>query len=147
MRKIDIFIVNAFTKMFQGNRAGVCPLEDWLPDHLMQLIASENNVSETAFLKKIKTLFYTLVHSKSGNRTLVMLPAAHILFNEFGYKNKEIKFHTFFGEKLSVINENYLLMDFPSIQLQQSNDDLRIVQIYWVHVQPIIYQEIVGLRF
>ena len=49
--KIPIYQVDAFTsELFKGNPAAVCPLGDWLEDDLMQNIASENNLSETAFL-------------------------------------------------------------------------------------------------
>ena len=47
---IPIYQVDAFTdRLFAGNPAAVCPLTDWLPDDLMQKIAAENNLSETAF--------------------------------------------------------------------------------------------------
>ena len=47
---IPIFQLDAFTsRLFGGNPAAVCPLEQWLPDPLLQRIASENNLSETAF--------------------------------------------------------------------------------------------------
>lgn len=49
--KLDITVVDAFTEhMFQGNPAAVIITERWLPDALMQSIAAENNLSETAFL-------------------------------------------------------------------------------------------------
>lgn len=45
-----MYQIDAFTgELFRGNPAAVCPLEAWLPDALMQSIASENNLSETAF--------------------------------------------------------------------------------------------------
>ena len=48
---IPLYVVDAFTdKPFQGNPAAVCPLNAWLDDDLMQAIAAENNLSETAFL-------------------------------------------------------------------------------------------------
>ena len=48
--KIKIYQVDAFTsELFKGNSAAVCPLENWLPDDIMQSIAMENNLSETAF--------------------------------------------------------------------------------------------------
>lgn len=48
--RIPIYQVDAFTDtLFHGNPAAVCPLEEWLPDALMQQIALENNLSETAF--------------------------------------------------------------------------------------------------
>lgn len=48
--QIEIFYLDAFTtKLFAGNPAAVCPLEKWLSDELMQSIAAENNLAETAF--------------------------------------------------------------------------------------------------
>jgi len=48
--KLPIYQIDAFTdKVFKGNYAAVVPLERWLPDSLMQEIATENNLSETAF--------------------------------------------------------------------------------------------------
>ena len=47
--KIKIYQVDAFTdKLFSGNPAAVCPLEKWLDDDILQKIAAENNLSETA---------------------------------------------------------------------------------------------------
>jgi PhzF family phenazine biosynthesis protein len=49
MRTIPIYQVDAFAnRVFEGNPAAVCPLEDWLPDATMQAIAAENNLAETA---------------------------------------------------------------------------------------------------
>ena len=49
--KIPYFEVAAFTRAhFGGNPAGVCVLKEWLPDELLQSIATENNLSETAFI-------------------------------------------------------------------------------------------------
>ncbi|MDE2460594.1 MAG: PhzF family phenazine biosynthesis protein, partial [Gammaproteobacteria bacterium] len=48
--RIPIYQIDAFTDhQFGGNPAAVCPLEQWLPDEVMQKIAAENNLSETAF--------------------------------------------------------------------------------------------------
>jgi hypothetical protein len=48
--RIPIYQVDAFTqKIFGGNPAAVCPLRSWLPDGILQAIAAENNLSETAF--------------------------------------------------------------------------------------------------
>ncbi len=49
--KLPYFEVSAFTQRpFAGNPAGVCVLEEWLPDVLLQSIAAQNNLAETAFL-------------------------------------------------------------------------------------------------
>ena len=54
MNKIKIFQVDTFcNELFSSNAAAVCPLNDWLPDEIMQSIALENNLSETAFLLKM----------------------------------------------------------------------------------------------
>jgi PhzF family phenazine biosynthesis protein len=48
--ELKIYQVDAFTnKLFGGNPAAVCPLKDWLHDETLQKIASENNLSETAY--------------------------------------------------------------------------------------------------
>jgi PhzF family phenazine biosynthesis protein len=48
--RIPMYQVDAFTsRIFAGNPAAICPLEDWLPDEQMQSIAAENNLANTAF--------------------------------------------------------------------------------------------------
>jgi hypothetical protein len=48
--KLRLNQIDAFApEVFRGNPAGVCPLEQWLPNATMQSIAAENNVAETAF--------------------------------------------------------------------------------------------------
>lgn len=57
--KHKIYIIDAFTnKNFSGNPAAVVPLTDWIPDSLMQSIATENNLSETAFYVKNQADLY-----------------------------------------------------------------------------------------
>ncbi len=56
---MTIYQVDAFTnKLFGGNPAAVCPLTEWLPDELMQRLAFENNLSETAFVETGKDEYY-----------------------------------------------------------------------------------------
>ena len=51
MIDLPFFQVDAFAaKAFEGNPAAVMPLDQWLPDEIMQMIAAENNLAETAFL-------------------------------------------------------------------------------------------------
>ena len=48
--KLQIFQADAFAaNLFKGNPAAVVPLKEWLPDQILQQIAIENNLSETAF--------------------------------------------------------------------------------------------------
>ena len=54
--ELSLYQVDAFaSKLFEGNPAAVCPLNEWLTDETMQSIAAENNLSETAF-------FLSLIH-------------------------------------------------------------------------------------
>lgn len=51
MLTIPFYQIDAFTEhIFRGNPAAVCLLESWLPERVMQSIATENNLSETAFV-------------------------------------------------------------------------------------------------
>jgi PhzF family phenazine biosynthesis protein len=48
--EIPLYQIDAFASgLFRGNPAAVCPLARWLPDEILQSIAAENNLSETAF--------------------------------------------------------------------------------------------------
>ena len=50
MSALPFFQVDAFaSRPFEGNPAAVMPLSEWLPDEVMQAIAAENNLAETAF--------------------------------------------------------------------------------------------------
>lgn len=56
---IKQYQIDAFaTKVFEGNPAAVCPLDKWLDDKILQVIAEENNLSETAFFVPSKKGFY-----------------------------------------------------------------------------------------
>ncbi len=99
--KIPLFQVDAFANApFEGNPAAVCLLESMLEDEVLQNIASEINLSETAFLVKsglggYDLRWFTPVKEVSlcGHATLA---SAHILYNEAGVK-EEITFHTLSG--------------------------------------------------
>ena len=53
MCHMKYYVVDAFTRtLFAGNPAGICPVQDWPDKALMQDIAAENNLSETAFIRK-----------------------------------------------------------------------------------------------
>jgi len=91
--KLTLYQIDAFAeKPFEGNPAAVCPLETWLTDELMQSIAMENNLSETAFFVPIETGYHirwftpTTEVDLCGHATLA---SAHVLFDILGYE-KEI---------------------------------------------------------
>ena len=133
MDKILLYKVDTFTdKLFSGNTAAVCPLKKWLPDDVMQSIAFENNLSETAFFKldddEVHIRWFTpkVEIELCGHATLA---SAHIIYNEIGYKKEKLIFNTSFGEKISVFKENnFFSMDFPSYEPEKPNIDLEIIK-------------------
>jgi PhzF family phenazine biosynthesis protein len=116
--KIQIFQVDAFTnETFKGNPAAVCPLDTWLPDELMQQIAAENNLSETAFFVKKGNFFEirwftpTVEVDLCGHATLA---SAHVLFNHLGYKSDIIFLQSKSGELRVKKSKDMLWLDFPA---------------------------------
>src|SRR5688572_1964889 len=102
MMNIPIFIVDAFTdRIFSGNPAAICLLEKWLPENIMQAIAAENNLSETAFLVKegngyeLKWFTPEMEIDLCGHATLA---SAFVLYNYQNYQGKEIHFFTKSGK-------------------------------------------------
>jgi PhzF family phenazine biosynthesis protein len=118
--KIPLFIVDAFTDtLFSGNPAAVCPLEEWPDDGILQSIAIENNLSETAFfLKEEKTYdlrwFTPAVEvDLCGHATLA---SAHVLFHHLGYDAPQINFQSRSGELVVKNEDEMLVMDFPAFE-------------------------------
>ncbi len=116
--KIKQYQVDAFaTRVFEGNPAAVCSLESWLEDDLLQSIAEENNLSETAFFvpsdKGFKLRWFTATKEVDlcGHATLA---SAHIIFNILGYNKQVITFETRSGELLVEKKGARLQMDFPA---------------------------------
>ncbi|MEO5909522.1 MAG: PhzF family phenazine biosynthesis protein [Pelobium sp.] len=119
MNKLTLYQADAFTNhVFGGNPAAVCVLNHWLASDLMQKIAAENNLSETAFLVKEKEQYHIRWFTPSVEVDLcghATLAAAHILF-EFGFEQgNEI---TFFSQKSGILRVertgDLLTLDFPS---------------------------------
>lgn len=116
--RIPIFQVDAFTDtQFHGNPAAVCPLDSWLDDDLMQKIAAENNLSETAFFVKqadgYRLRWFTPKNEVDlcGHATLA---SAYVIFTYLDPDLAAIRFHTLSGV-LEVEREGGLLaMIFPA---------------------------------
>lgn len=119
MKTITIYQADAFTdKLFGGNPAAVCPLQEWLPDEVMQQIAAENNLAETAFFVPrghefdLRWFTPTSEIDLCGHATLA---AAHILFNHLGYQADSINFHTVKSGVLTVSQEGEVYtLNFPA---------------------------------
>ncbi|MGE0088789.1 MAG: PhzF family phenazine biosynthesis protein [Bacteroidales bacterium] len=127
MKTIKIFQIDAFTdKLFSGNPAGVCILENWINDELMQSIATENNLAETAFVvakgEKFEIRWFTpaVEVDLCGHATLA---TAFVLYNYLKYKAKEIVFYSPRSGELKVYKKNdTLFLDFPTDILKQVNN-------------------------
>jgi len=116
--KIRQYQVDAFaSRVFEGNPAAVCPLETWLEDSLLQSIAQENNLSETAFFvpgaRGFELRWFTPVDEVDlcGHATLA---TAHVIFETLGYSGPVIPFETRSGQLFVKKQGNGLQMDFPA---------------------------------
>ncbi len=129
MERIKIFQVDAFTNnLFSGNPAAVCILDNWLPDQIMQSIALENNLSETAFLIKKKNKFFLRWFTPKVEIDLcghATLASAHIIYSEMNYKSNYIEFYIKSGDVLRVDRKHNLLsMNFPAHEPKIVKQDL-----------------------
>ena len=118
--KIPMWQVDAFaTEVFAGNPAAVCLLDDWLADGVLQSIAAENNLSETAFLVRNAEGFELRWFAPAKEVALcghATLAAAKVLFDLRGWKEEAIRFHTRQRGVLTVAkNGDWFEMDFPAL--------------------------------
>ncbi len=121
--KISYFHVDAFTRRpFAGNPAGVCMLKDtWPPDELLQGIASENNLSETAFVLPYTGGYHLRWFTPKVEVDLcghATLAAAFVLFNYFDHAGEVIQFASRSGPLAVERQGDMLVLDFPSRPLQ-----------------------------
>jgi PhzF family phenazine biosynthesis protein len=116
---LKLYQVDAFTdKLFSGNPAAVCPLDNWLPDDILQNIAMENNLAETAYYVKkgdkyeIRWFTPAIEVDLCGHATLA---AAFVLFNFENHLSDKITFQSLKSGILSVGKDGELLtLDFPA---------------------------------
>ncbi len=115
---IPIFQVDAFTaQVFRGNPAAVCPLYSWLDEGVMQLIARENNLSETAFFvpeeDHYRIRWFTPVAEVDlcGHATLA---SAHVIFTELDPLCTRVMFESASGPLRVERSGDMLSMDFPA---------------------------------
>ncbi len=115
--QLRIFQIDAFTdSVFCGNPAAVCPLESWLDEDVLQWIAAENNLSETAFCVGENGLYDLRWFTPATEVDLcghATLATAWVLNNEYGETVSPIRFITRSGElRVSNKGEDFV-MDFP----------------------------------
>ena len=119
MNLVPFFEVCAFTnRLFAGNPAGVCLLDDgWLPDNTMQQIAAENKLAETAFVVTrgerfgLRWMTPTVEVDLCGHATLA---SAHVLFRHRAFGGETLVFESQSGELRVTREGQRLVLDFPS---------------------------------
>src|ERR1700722_18688945 len=121
--ELEIYQVDAFCKeLFSGNPAAICPLAAWPADALMQQIAAENNLAETAFYVqeaahpegghyRIRWFTPTVEVDLCGHATLA---TAHVLYNHKGFTGDTVRFDSRSGELWVKKEGDLLTLDFPT---------------------------------
>jgi PhzF family phenazine biosynthesis protein len=117
---LPVFHIDAFTsEPFRGNQAAVCPLTGWLDDNLLQAVAAENNLSETAFFVPCGD-YYDLRWftprcevKLCGHATLA---SAFVLLHVLETGLDSVRFETRLSGTLTVSKDgDRLAMDFPAL--------------------------------
>lgn len=116
---LPIYHIDAFAnRPFEGNPAAVCPLEAWLTDDLLQAIAMENNLSETAFFVshrghyQLRWLTPTVEVDLCGHATLA---TAHLILERLSPELQQVAFETRSGTLQVHRAGDSLAMDFPRL--------------------------------
>jgi len=118
---LKIYQIDAFAQnVFEGNPAAVCPLENWLDDALMQKIALENNLSETAFFVREGEKFHIRWFTPTSEVDMcghATLSCAFVLFEILGYEDERIVFHSKSGDLHVKRDAQMIVMDFPAQEM------------------------------
>lgn len=113
------YVVDAFAeKVFEGNPAGVCVMDEWLSDELMQKIAMENNLSETAFAVKQGEGYRLRWFTPGGEINLcghATLATAYVIMNFIEKEANTIHFHTMSGQLIVQKRDDWYELDFPAV--------------------------------
>jgi PhzF family phenazine biosynthesis protein len=122
--ELPLYQVDAFTsRRFAGNPAAVCPLDRWLPDDVLQAIAAENNLAETAFFVPrgedfdLRWFTPTIEVDLCGHATLA---SGFVLMTKLEPQRRRAIFHTRSGPLVVARDGERLTMDFPSRPPQET---------------------------
>jgi len=129
--QLDLYQVDAFaTRTFEGNPAAICPLDNWLEDKVLQQIAEENNLSETAYFVREQEHYHLRWFTPAAEVDLcghATLAAAHVLFSHLGHSEPEIHFMTRSGMLTVSRSDAGLSMDFPASVLREVEPPAQLV--------------------
>ena len=117
--KVPLYQVDAFSgRLFGGNPAAVCPLDEWLDDRTMQAIAAENNLSETAFFidrrdhYELRWFTPVMEVDLAGHPTLA---TAYVILHLLSPDRRSVRFETKSGPLVVEREGELLAMDFPAL--------------------------------
>ena len=117
------YVVDAFTdKVFHGNQAAVCVLEEWPEEELMMSITRENNFSETAFTVREGDKWHLRWFTPGGEIDLcghATLATAFVLLNWYEKDAKRVVFTTLSGDLTVQRRSELLEMEFPAYELRR----------------------------
>ena len=130
---IQIFQVDAFTRnAFSGNPAAICPLEDWIDAELMQKIAFENNLAETAFFVKKDDVYEIRWFTPAVEVNLcghATLGSAFVIFDCLKLEAEKVNFYSTRSGDLSVEKQgDRLILDFPRYGVNEIEIDAALVE-------------------
>lgn len=112
------YVVDGFSeKTFEGNPAAVCILGSWPTDNLMQLIAKQNNLSETAFAVRTGDKYHLRWFTPGAEIDLcghATLATAFVLSNFYTKEKKQWIFQTKSGDLTVLKKDDLYELDFPS---------------------------------
>lgn len=119
------YIVDAFTdKVFAGNPAAVCLPDAWPEDSILQSIAMENNLSETAFAVPEKDGRYRLRWFTPGGEIDLCghatLATAYVITRFIEPSSTHVEFNTMSGVLTVDKNGDLFEMDFPAYELKET---------------------------
>ena len=122
MMAMKQYVVDAFTdKVFHGNQAAICVMEEWLPEEIMMNITKENNFSETAFVVKERDKYHLRWFTPGGEIDLcghATLASAYVLFRFYIPERDKVVFTTLSGDLIVTKYEDLLEMEFPAYDLK-----------------------------
>jgi PhzF family phenazine biosynthesis protein len=137
--QIPIYHVDAFTdEIFAGNPAAVCPLESWLPDDVLQKIAMENALSETAFFVPIECGYHIRWFTAEVEVDLcghATLASAHVITRHLHPSLQMVSFQSQSGELIVGVEGDLLTLNFPSRPPEPCNAPGIILEA--IPVQPV----------
>ncbi|HUM51914.1 MAG TPA: PhzF family phenazine biosynthesis protein [Chitinophagales bacterium] len=140
---LKIYQIDAFTnQVFKGNPAAVVPLEKWLPTEIMQQIAAENNLAETAFFVKendayhIKWFTPTVEIELCGHATLA---TAFVIYNYLNYDKNDIHFTCMVGDLFVTRDHDFITLNFPAIETKSVAIPTVLAQAIGTH--PIAFYD------